>query len=116
MDADLTIGPHRAFLVLEVLSPAFRCFDLEMWQHAAFIVDPAQTESARLRSLAASARVRTLFRDVALLVLWETLCDLAPLLRLISCTMGGFIPPPYSASHWLSRPGIRIRRTDVVSF
>ncbi|KAJ3004162.1 hypothetical protein NUW54_g4944 [Trametes sanguinea] len=86
-------GPHRALLIPDVLHQVFRYFDLTHWQHAEFKKDPSRTENARLRSLAASARVCTLFRDVALPVLWETLSDPAPLLRLLSCTMTGTAAP-----------------------
>ncbi|KAI9069316.1 hypothetical protein FKP32DRAFT_76289 [Trametes sanguinea] len=77
----------------DVLHQVFRYFDLAHWQHAEFKKDPSRTENARLRSLAASARVCTLFRDIALPVLWDSLSDPAPLLRLLSCTMTSTAAP-----------------------
>ncbi|KAI9069315.1 hypothetical protein FKP32DRAFT_1671457, partial [Trametes sanguinea] len=76
--------PHSALLVPDIVHDVFRYFDLDHWQHAAFERDRSRTENARLRALAASARVCTVFRDAALPVLWGSLCNVTPLVRLLS--------------------------------
>ncbi|OSC97989.1 hypothetical protein PYCCODRAFT_1439650 [Trametes coccinea BRFM310] len=86
---------NPSILQEDILHLIFQCFTLDQWypyststsSGAVPILDPSCTENERLRTLARSARVCTSFRTAALPVLWATLYDFTPLLRLISsCT------------------------------
>ncbi|KAI9069370.1 hypothetical protein FKP32DRAFT_1682952 [Trametes sanguinea] len=81
---------HHALLTDDILHAIFQQFQLDQWHppvptlSSLRDIDPSQTENERLRCLARSARVCTSFRDAALPVLWGTLYDLVPFLRLFS--------------------------------
>ncbi|OSC97988.1 hypothetical protein PYCCODRAFT_1439649 [Trametes coccinea BRFM310] len=102
--------PHRALSVPDIINDVFRYFDLDHWKHAAFVRDPSATENTRLRSLAASARVCTVFRDAALPVLWGSLGNAVPLVRLLSACIK---EPLKNAANGKEYPGIYVFRIEA---